>query len=82
MSGPPDLGRLDDVVCIVEMVKAILAVRNAGQPSLPYHLLREGKVCGSLFQILVLNACTVLWAEVEDWRHTGNGGTLLHVSWF
>lgn len=33
--------RLDNVVCIVEMVKAVLAVRNAGQPPLPHHLLRE-----------------------------------------
>lgn len=29
------------MVCVVEMVKVVLAVRDAGKPSLPYHLLRE-----------------------------------------
>lgn len=69
------------MVCIVEMVEVVLAVRDAGKPSLPYHLLREGKVCSGLLQILVLEVCTAMWAKVEDWRYTGQGGTLL-ISWF
>ena len=64
------------------MVEAVLAVRDAGQPSLPHHLLRKRQVCTGLVQVFVLEVCTVLWAEVEDWRHTGNRGTFLFVSWF
>ena len=80
--GPPDLGRLHDVVCIIEMVKVVLAERDAGKPSLPHHLLREGKVCSSLFQILVLEVHTAMWAKVVDWRYTGDRGTFLLVPWF
>lgn len=80
--GLPDLARLNDATGVVEMVKAVLAVRDAGQPSLPHHLLRKRQVCTGLVQVFVLEVCTVLWAEVEDWRHTGNRGTFLFVSWF
>lgn len=76
-SGLSELGVLDDVVCVVEVVKAVLAVRDAGQPSLPHHLLREGEVGSSLFQVLVLEMCVVLWAEAEGWRSTRDRGTLL-----
>lgn len=35
------LGRRDDVICFIDVVKAVLVIRHAGQPPLPSHLLRE-----------------------------------------
>lgn len=69
------------MACLVEMVEVVLAIRGAGEPSLPYHLLRKGKVCSGLFQILVLEVCAPMWAKVEDRRHAGQGSTLF-MSWF
>lgn len=58
------------------MLKTVLVERHAGQSSLPPHVLREGKVGGCLFQILFFELLAVPWAEVEDRRHSGDGGTL------
>lgn len=78
----PGLQRWYDVFCVVDVLKTVLAERHAGQSSLPPHILREGKVGGCTFQIMVFELLAVPWVEVEDRWHSGDGGTLRLVFGF